>query len=71
MERGMCAAAVVTSWAQQETTTASTSPGLRAAGSSSWPLSGKGMVEFFSFLCWGLRREKLSEEKSLLKNEEQ
>lgn len=72
MARGICAAAVVTSWAQQETTTASTSPGLPAVGSSSWPLSGKGMVEFFSSLCWELRREKLKElKKKVLKNEEQ
>lgn len=60
MVRGICAAAVVTSWVQQETTTASTSTGHSAAEKSSWPLSGKGMVEFCgsSSLCWELRREQ-------------
>lgn len=43
--RGTGAAAVGTSWGQQETTTASTSPGRSAAGRSSWPLSGKGTVQ--------------------------
>lgn len=46
MARGMGAAAAVTSWVQQETTTASTSPGHSAAEKSSWPLSGRGMVQF-------------------------
>lgn len=51
MVRGIGAAAAVTSWVQQETTTASTSPGLSAVEKSSWPLSGKGMVEF-CVLMW-------------------
>lgn len=46
MVRGIGAAAAVTSWVQQETTTASTSPGRSAAEKSFWRLSGKGMVEF-------------------------
>ena len=51
MVREIGAAAAVTSWVQQETTTALTSPGRSAVEKSSWPLSGKGMVEF-CVLVW-------------------
>jgi len=46
MVRGISAAAVVSSWAQQETVIVLTSSGHSVAEKNSWPLSGKGMVEF-------------------------
>lgn len=46
MARGISAAAVVTSWVQQAAITALTSSGHSVAEKNSWPLSGKGMVEF-------------------------
>lgn len=46
MVRGISAAAVVTSWVQQGTIIALTSSGRSVAEKNSWPLSGKGMVEF-------------------------
>lgn len=64
MVRGISAAAMVTSWVQQETTVALTLPGPSVAEKNSWPSSGKGVVEFCVHVvgaqpCGGESRNKV------------